>query len=194
MTKKLTKHQKVAKVFRKIDQTYIKGIKPEQLLETLEKKEIDCVIDIRFWSVFPVYFNPKNMETLLKNHNIEYKQFQELGNPSSLRKRAGKDFRKAKKLYTEYVKTEAEDELRTLVNLMRFNKRYCLICYCPTEDPRKCHRFWCIELIMNEYREKLGLDPIFNIINYHRAVLTNRIRKDIYKIKKKQRLLEQWTD
>jgi uncharacterized protein (DUF488 family) len=191
MTKKLTKHQKVAKVFRKIDQTYLKGIKPEQFIKTLESKNIDCVIDIRFWSVYPTYFNPKNMEKLLEIHEIEYKQFQELGNPSSLRKRA-KDFRKAKKLYTEYVKTEADDELTTLVNLMRFNKRYCLICYCPTEDPRKCHRFWLIELIMNKYREKLGLDPIFDINNYHRAVLTNKIRKEIYKVKKKEKVLDQW--
>ena len=152
------KYKELAKFTQKIKTTYIKGITPEVFTKTLENLKVNVVVDIRHWCLYPIYFSPKFMKDLLEIHGIEYLHYKNLGNPSRLRKRAGENFILAKKLYQDYVfgNPESNQELIKLYKLFRFRKNYCLICYCPTNDIKLCHRFWLKELLINLKRKNLG--------------------------------------
>lgn len=156
---------KLAKFTQKIRTTYLKGVSSEQFLHTLKKKNVSVVVDIRDWSVFPVYFNPLNMRILLDKNKIEYLKLGALGNPKVLRDRYKNNPTLAKEAYFNYIinTKEAKDQLITLFKLLRFNKIYCLICYCPVFDPKLCHRYWVKELLVNLKRKALGLDANYEL-------------------------------
>lgn len=155
--------KKLAKFTQKIKTEYLIGVNPNQLIEKLEKKEIDIVVDIRWWSVYPVYFAPLNLRILLTKNNIKYIRFQALGNPSVLRKQARKNFELAKELYHRYINSEpkAKEQFLELFKKIHFRKNYCLICYC--EPPKPCHRFWLKEAIINKKRIKLGFEGNYEL-------------------------------
>jgi len=161
------KYKDLAKFTQKFTTTHLKGVKPAQFIEALENLNVNVIIDVRFWNIYPLYYHPKNMKDLLEIHGIEYKLFQKLGNPSELRKRAGNNFLFAKRLYQDFIqnKPEPRKQFLELFKLSRFNKTYCLICYCPTNDPKLCHRFWLKELLINYKRMQLGLSGYIEIQN-----------------------------
>jgi len=88
-----------------------------------------------------------------------------LGNPSELRKQAGENFELAKQWYQEYLYNDlhAREDLIELYKKLRFRKTYCLICYCPTNDPKLCHRFWLKEMLINLKREQLGFEGDYKL-------------------------------
>lgn len=161
------KYKDLAKFTQKFTTTHIKGVKPDQFIETLESLNVNTVIDVRFWNIYPLYYHPKNMKDLLEIHGIEYALFQKLGNPTMLRGRAGNNFLFAKRLYQDFIrnKPESRKQFLELFKLSRFNKIYCLICYCPTNDPKLCHRFWLKELLINYKRVQLGLSGDIEVQN-----------------------------
>ncbi len=158
-------YKKLAKFTQKIKTTYLKGVKPEAFIENLKKLEINVVVDIRAWSIYPLYYYPKNMKKLLEENGIEYIRYKALGNPSELRKRAGENFELGKQLYLEYLIKDlrAKESLIELYKNLRFRKTYCLICYCPTFDPKLCHRFWLKEMLINLKREQLGFEGDYKL-------------------------------
>ena len=162
------RHKELAKFTQKIKTTYIKGVSPDEFTKTLEKLKVNVVVDIRYWSLYPTYYSPKFMKDLLKIHGIEYVKYKALGNPSSLRKRAGENFIYAKQLYQDYVvgNPESRQELIKLFKQFRFRKNYCLICYCPTYDVKLCHRFWLKELLINLKRKNLGFSEVLKLQNF----------------------------
>lgn len=162
------KYRALARFTHKIKTTYLKHIKPEQFIKILRKKEVDIVVDIRYWSVYPIYFTPVNMRLLLGKNDIDYLRLQKLGNPKVLRQRAGENFELAKELYLKYIinDPEAREQLFFLFKLLRFKKNYCLICYCPTLDVKLCHRFWLKEMLVNLKRKVLGLSTDYIIENF----------------------------
>lgn len=161
------RYKELAKFTQKIKTTYIKGVSAEEFTKTLEKLKVNVVVDIRYWSLYPIYFSPKFMKDLLEIHGIEYLKCKSLGNPSALRKRAGENFIYMKKLYQDYVlgNPESRQELVKLYKLFRFRKNYCLICYCPTLDIKLCHRFWLKELLINLKRTNLGFSEKIELQN-----------------------------
>ena len=162
------RHKELAKFTKKIKTTYIKGVKPEEFTKTLERLKVNVVVDIRYWSLYPTYYSPKFMKDLLQIHGIDYVKYKGLGNPSSLRKRAGENFIYAKQLYQDYIfgNPESYHDFLDLFKQFRFRKNYCLICYCPTYDVKLCHRFWLKELLINLKRKKLGFTEIIQLQNY----------------------------
>ena len=155
--------KKLARFTQKIETEFLIGKKPMELIQSLKEKKVNVVVDIRWWSVFPLYFNPLNLQLLLAKNKIEYVQFQSLGNPSVLRKRAGNDYKLAKELYQQYINSDpkSKDKFSELYKKIRFKKIYCLICYCNTLDPKFCHRFWLREALINAKRIKLGFEGNF---------------------------------
>ena len=162
---------KLARFTQKIQTEFLKGVSPNQLIYKLKKKEIDVVVDIRWWSVYPVYFAPLNLRFLLTKNDIEYLRLQALGNPSILRKQAGENFELAKEWYLEYIikDPKARQMLLDLLKKLRFRKNYCLICYHRTLDPRLCHRFWLKEALINAKRISLGFEGTYKIECYYES-------------------------
>jgi len=169
--------KKLARFTQKIETEFLIGKKPMELIQSLKERLVNVVVDIRFWSVFPLYFNPISLRILLTKNNIEYVRFQTLGNPSMLRNQAGNNHELAKELYQNYINSyqKAKDQFLELYKKIRFKKIYCLICYCDTLDPRNCHRFWLREALINAKRINLGFEgnfvlerdiqPIFQEVN-----------------------------
>lgn len=137
---------------------YLKGRRPSQVLATLQSLAVDVVLDVRRWAIYPVYFSPHPeklrpplipFKQLLAEHNIEYRYEQLLGNPSIFRKKYGDDWETMKQAYRHYVLETVSAIFDTYIALFKTlwqNKVVCLSCYCPTDDPRYCHRFWLKEL------------------------------------------------
>ena len=167
------RYKELAKFTQKLKTTYIKGVKPEQFTKTLERLKVNVVVDIRYWSLYPIYFSQKFMKDLLEIHGIEYLKCKALGNPSSLRKRAGENFTYAKQLYQDYIlgNPESRQELIKLYKQFRFRKNYCLICYCPTLDIKLCHRFWLKELLINLKRKSLGFSEVIELQNFTQKLI-----------------------
>ena len=143
--------KKLARFTQKIQTEYLRGKKPNQLIQSLNEKKVNVVVDIRWWSVYPIYFNPLKLQLLLIKNSIEYVRFQGLGNPSVLRKQAGENYELARELYQKYIHSDpkAKEQVLELYKKIRFQKNYCLICYCKTLNPKLCHRFWLREFLIN---------------------------------------------
>ncbi len=158
-------YKKLAKFTQRIKTVYIKGIKPKKFLSILKNLKIDVVVDIRYSSVYPIYFAPKNLRELLVENEIEYIRFQKLGNPKKLRNRAGENFELARELYRKHILKNHKEYLTDLFKLInrRVNKNYALLCYCPTFDPKLCHRFWLREVLISIKRIRLGFEGEFKL-------------------------------
>lgn len=147
----------------KIETAYLKGRKPEDLLKVLQEKHVNVVVDVRWWYQYPTYFHPKELNRFLLANKILFAGKQTLGNPSALRHQAGADFVKAKALYLQHLEEPStQASLEFLLEFIRNHPCdwvYCLICYCPTEDPNLCHRFWLRDYILQ--RERLDFENEF---------------------------------
>jgi len=146
--------------------TYLKGRKPDEVLSIMKDLKVDVVLDVRWWVVYPLYYNPnielkpplKSFHILLTENKIEYRYEALLGNPSELRKKyidTG-NWEQARKAYCDWILNgvyKDGTEIRPIFNgyISAFkslwkDKVICLLCFCPTEDSRYCHRYWIIEL------------------------------------------------
>lgn len=161
------KYIQLAQFTQKIKTTYLKGVKPEEFIKTLQEKSVNVVVDIRDWYVYPRYYNSLNLRLLLDIHNFECLQLHRLGNPKVLRDRYKNNPILAKEYYLKYINQDekAREQLLELFKLLRLDKNYCLICYCPVFDPKLCHRFWLKEMLINLKRKQLGLDSNYEM-NY----------------------------
>jgi len=147
-----------------IETAYLKGRKPEDLLKVLQAKRVNVVVDVRFGYKYPVYFFPTELSRFLQAHDILFLSRQTLGNPWILRQQAGTDFVKMKALYLQHLEQPSQQAaIGLLLEYMRSHPPdwiYCLICYCPTEDPNLCHRFWLREYILQrgqlDFNKNLG--------------------------------------
>lgn len=129
-------------------ETYLNGVKPADYIKTLEQKKVDIVIDVRAWPKNPPYYDPKRMKELLEIYGFDYMQFQKLGNPPYLSKKAS-NHEEAKQIYIKYLKNTkaAKQELAKLLKLLQKEQNVCFICYCATNNENECHRFWLIKLL-----------------------------------------------
>jgi uncharacterized protein (DUF488 family) len=147
-----------------IETEYLKGRKEDDFLAAIHAKGVNVVIDVRWWAQYPVYFEPRNLQDLLSKEGIHYLRYQGLGNPSRLRKKAGKNMKLAKKLYLHHVMNteKSRQQLFGIVTAIiidnqlsedhsvdgHVEKRVCFICYCPVdEESDACHRFWLKQVI-----------------------------------------------
>lgn len=126
------------------------------------------VVDVRQNPYVKTGFRPNELLQALEANEIEYNRFNHLGNPFYKRHLKEKNWLAAKKEYQDYLKSneKAQQDFNTLFAQFRFRKLICIICYCNTEDPRECHRFWLIEALINRMREKLGFTPNYVIQNH----------------------------
>lgn len=134
---------------------YLNGRKPADFVKLMKDQQVDSVIDVRFSAKYPEYFTYPNIHALMrKEGNYKTVTYQPLGNPSWNRPPKQTDWNIAKKTYLEYIQTKQAYYLRNLVNWVSGelvkNKTFCLICYCPTTDPRLCHRFWLQEFLITK--------------------------------------------
>ncbi len=100
---------------------------PEEFIEILKFYNISAVADVRRWPVSQRFshFKKENLKKLLKNHNILYYHFENLGG-----------YRIEK--YNNYMKTENfKKAFKELVNIAE-NILTCIIC--AEKFPWKCHR------------------------------------------------------
>lgn len=134
----------------RIKTEYIKGRSPEVLLYMLNKNKVDVVVDVRDGTKWPEYYRPPNLRNTLIEKGYQYIYLKDLGNPSVLRNKVKqiKDEKKADQLarqwYLKYLSQgDALNTMRALAEkIASDDKIYCLICYCATSNPAKCHRFW----------------------------------------------------
>lgn len=148
----------------KIVTEYLNGRKPADLLKVIRDQHVNYVIDIRFSDYQPEYFRFQALRTYLHTNYLQLDacgneiptiyNFHQLGNPPWNRPPKLTDFEAAKKNYLDYILNQ---QLHVLSQLIGFigatdtpsskNKVFCLICYCPTVDPKLCHRFWLQEVL-----------------------------------------------
>jgi len=142
---------------------YLNTRKVADMNEILIQKEIDVVIDVRWSDWQPEYFRSAQLAHLCKINATEYWQYQTLGNPPTNRpSRANPqfDWKIAKPTYLTRLKTDcavnrAFNDLLTRI-AQKPTQDYCLICYCKTQDPNLCHRFWLQEYLETCLSEFLG--------------------------------------
>ena len=123
------------------------------------------VADVRQNPYVKKGFRPDELKESLGSNDIEYTRYKYLGNPFYKRHLKEKDFRIAKREYLDYVKSnqKASKDFEDLFNNFRFRKIICLICYCETNDPKYCHRFWLKEALINKKRAILGLTQDYKL-------------------------------
>ncbi len=153
------KKMALARFTHKVHTEYITTRDMESFINTIKGK-IDIVVDIR-WNTYHKTkqgFNPKEFKISLESVGINYFYFKELGNSLQALYNL-KEFDMAKRDYLNYLKynSKAVKTFKELFSKFRFKKNYCLVCYCNTEDPLLCHRFWLKEALINYKRNILEL-------------------------------------
>lgn len=148
---------------QKIHTEYITTRDMETFINAIKGK-VDVVIDIR-WNTYHKSnqgFNPKAFKTSLESVGINHSYFKALGNPFHALYDL-KEFDKAKRDYLNYLKynSKAKKTFNELFSKFRFKKHYCLVCYCNTEDPLMCHRFWLKEALINYKRKNMDLPETY---------------------------------
>lgn len=158
----------LARFTHKIATEYITTRDMDNFINCIKGK-IDVVIDIR-WSTYHKTkqgFGPTEFKKHLESNGINYFYIKSLGNPFHALYDQ-KDFESviAKKDYLNYLNynSKARKSFQELFSKFRFKKRYCLICYCNTEDPAMCHRFWLKEALINYKRDKLDLPQDYILV------------------------------
>jgi uncharacterized protein (DUF488 family) len=158
------------KFVSRVKTEYINSRTMEAFIKQIKGK-IDVVIDVRYNTFFKRDFSPRKFKVALEANKIEYEYIQDLGNPYY--RKFKEDFRKAKRAYLNYLRknvyiksNKAEllpcNSLESLFKKIAHKKDcktkvFCLICYCDTENPALCHRFWLKEALINRKRKELGM-------------------------------------
>jgi ParB family chromosome partitioning protein len=112
---------------------------PDQFLQLLKAKGIKTLVDVRFnpVSMFKPEFNKDNLSRILKQNNIKYVHYPELGVPEDIREKLAKtgDYEWFFKWYDENV---VQKRLAESVDLESLS--YPIAIMCVELDPTKCHR------------------------------------------------------
>jgi len=165
--------KQLARFSQKIKTEYINKKDLETFVDSVKKLgENVVVVDVRDNTFFKTKqgFGPRDLAKTLAAKNIEYMRYKHLGNP--YHKHYKTEPEKAKLVYTNYLRVndDAHATLNELYKHLRLKKTFCLMCYCDTLDPKKCHRFWLREALINKKRERLGFTPTFRIRQYNEEI------------------------
>lgn len=158
----LEKAKALKRYVSKIRTEYINGRDMDAFINIIKNRiggKI-VIVDIR-WSTFyksKQSFSPAKFKNILAANDIGYVRNHTLGNPLKKESLTLDGPAVAKQKYIKYLRNDekAIEAFNALHKLLRFNKIYCLICYCQTEDPLQCHRFWLKEELINRKRIELG--------------------------------------
>ena len=127
-----------------VEGMYVRGVSPELFVEKAKAKKVELVLDVRrsFYRSPPFY--PKAFEELLKPYGIKYIYEKRFGNPYSTVDYP--DWDENKRLYQEYVVTKQKELLEEWKRRAK-EEVVAVCCWCDTNDPAHCHRFWLQELM-----------------------------------------------
>jgi uncharacterized protein (DUF488 family) len=110
-------------------------------LDALRKARVELLVDVRaVTSSRRPGFSKSRLAANLEEVGIAYLHLRALGTPAEGRAaaRAGR-YDELRDVYVEHLATPgAQAELETLVDLVRSDRRACLLCY--EADPTHCHR------------------------------------------------------
>jgi len=117
------------------------GTSVRNFVEALKRARVQILVDIRaIASSRRPGFSKNALAASLAEAGIDYLQLRGLGTPADKRAaaRAGRH-EEMRRIYLKHLETEeAQDQLATLVQVVKGGKRACLLCY--EADPRHCHR------------------------------------------------------
>lgn len=117
------------------------GASMQSFLRALTEAKVELLVDIRaVASSRRPGFSKNALADNLRGAGIDYLQLRGLGTPAEGRAavRAGRPA-EMERIYAEHLQTaEAQDQLATLVEVVRGGKRACLLCY--EADASHCHR------------------------------------------------------
>ena len=116
-------------------------VKPAAVLGELKRAKIELLIDTRAVAASRrPGFSKRQLAAALDEENIAYVHLQKLGTPAEGRAAARSgDADTLWRIYDKHIKgTDAQNELRELVALIKSGKRTALLCFC--RDPKNCHR------------------------------------------------------
>ncbi len=165
--------KKLASFTKRIRTEYINSRDMASFIDAIEGK-IDIVVDIR-WATYHKTkqgFRPEEFKEKLESVGINYIYIRALGNPFHALY-SKEEFEVAKKDYLNYLKynSKANKFFKELFGKFRFKKIYCLVCYCNTEEPLMCHRFWLREALINTKRARLGLPEDYVLVKDNQKTL-----------------------
>lgn len=169
----------LARFTQRIATEYITTRDMDNFINCIKGKKIDVVIDIR-WSTYHKTkqgFGPVEFKKHLESNGINYFYIKALGNPfHALYDQKDLESVIAKKDYLNYLNynSKARKSFQELFSKFRFKKRYCLTCYCDTQEPSMCHRFWLKEALINYKRNKLDIPGEY--------ILVKKINKSLLEI------------
>jgi uncharacterized protein (DUF488 family) len=117
------------------------GASMQSFLRALQDAGVELLVDIRaVASSRRPGFSKNALAANLQQAGIDYLQLRGLGTPAEGRAavRAGR-VAEMERIYAEHLRTdEAQDQLASLVEIVRGGKRACLLCY--EADASHCHR------------------------------------------------------
>lgn len=126
---------------RKLYTVGYEGLEIEDFCQSLKKKKIQCVADIRKNPISRKRgFSKSRLGEALAAHGIEYIHYRGLGTPTEWRKQEKAEIISRKKLLSDYKKKiipKHPEEMQALQSLLR-KKRTALLCY--EADVTDCHR------------------------------------------------------
>lgn len=128
-----------------------------RFLETLREGKVEIVVDVRAVAASrkPGFAKSKLAENV-GTVGIDYLHLRGLGTPADGRAaaRAGR-YDELRAICAEHLeRSEAQDELERLIELIRSGRRVCLLCF--EADPAHCHR----TLIAEALAERLPIEVL----------------------------------
>jgi uncharacterized protein (DUF488 family) len=117
------------------------GTSVSQFLRTLEDAKVELLVDVRaVASSRRPGFSKSALAANLHDIGVDYLHLRALGTPSDGRAaaRAGRHA-EMRKIFLAHLKSDvAQEQLSTLVDLVRSERRVCVLCF--EADPLHCHR------------------------------------------------------
>ncbi len=138
--------------------------KPAAVLNELKRAKIELLVDTRAVAASRrPGFSKRQLAASLDEAGIAYLHLQKLGTPAEGRTAARSgDTDTLWKIYDKHIKkTEPQEELAELLQLIKSGKRIALLCYC--RDPKACHRSRIVANVKKRMRVKVEdlIPPLF---------------------------------
>ena len=117
------------------------GTTVDEFLDTLRGAGIQLLVDVRAVAMSRrPGFAKSALSANLREAGIDYLHLRKLGTPSDGRAaaRAGRHEEMHRIFLKQLATPEAQDELSTLADLVRSDRRVCILCF--EADPAHCHR------------------------------------------------------
>ncbi len=115
--------------------------KADAVIGELKSSKVKVLVDTRAVAASRrPGFSKKSLSAGLDDAGITYVHLQKLGTPAEGREAAhAGNYDRLWRIYDKHIqKSEPQQELGELVELIKSGKRIALLCYC--RDPSKCHR------------------------------------------------------